>query len=87
MEFKDFMSWAFYGLISFGLYRLDAVMESLKKSVDELKIALVAETAKGENMENIITELKNDIRILYHRTHDLEMNQAANNCKIKKNDV
>ena len=84
MEFKDFMSWAFYGLITFGLYRLDDVMSGLKKSVDELKIALVTETAKSENMQAVINEIKNDIRILYHRAHDLEMTQASNNCNPKK---
>jgi len=85
VEWTSFVEWAFLGLISFSFLRLDKIMGGLKTAVDELKYALIEESAKTKNMYNNVEIIRVELKTLSDRVHILELNQAANNCGRKKN--
>ena len=57
MEYLDFVSWAFYGLISFAFYRLDKIMSELKESVDKLNVTLAVEIQKMNDVKSSVESL------------------------------
>lgn len=84
IEWTNFVEWAFLGLISFSFLRLDKIMSGLKSAVDELKIALIQESAKNQNMYALMESMRSEVKNLADRIHLIELNQAANNCGRSK---
>ena len=84
VEWSRFVEWAFLGLISFSFLRLDKIMSGLKTAVDELKFALIEESAKTKNMYHNVEIIRVELKTLCIRVHVLELNQAANNCGAKR---
>lgn len=83
MDFSQFVSWAFYGLIGFGFMRFDKIMRELKESIDQLNINLAVEIQKSTATKIVVDEIKDELKDLTARICSLELVQAANNCKKK----
>lgn len=58
MEFKDFVQWSFYGLISGCSIYLTSILSGLKTSVDELNIKMATIIEKTSNHERRIEKLE-----------------------------
>lgn len=61
MEFKDFVQWLFYALISGCSVYLTSILSGLKLSVDELNIKMATIIEKTSNHERRIEKLEDKV--------------------------
>lgn len=61
MEFKDFVQWAFYALLSGCSIYLTSILSGLKLSVDELNIKMATIIEKTSNHERRIEKLEDKV--------------------------
>ena len=80
MDFPSFMSWAFYGLVSFAFLRLDKIMNGLKESVDKLNLTFVQEVERSNNTKLTVEMLRSEIKDIDTRVYRIELIQASNGC-------
>lgn len=60
-EFKDFVQWAFYGLISSCFIYLTTILAGLRTSVEELNIKMATIIEKTSNHERRIEKLEDKV--------------------------
>jgi hypothetical protein len=72
-QFSEFVSWVFYGLISFAFYRIDKNLGDVSKGVENLNLSVALEIQKNSAIKESIEEIKQKIREMNHRLVAVEV--------------
>lgn len=75
-QFNEFVSWAFYGLLTFAFFRLDSIMNGLKTAVDDLNLTLTEESTKAKFVKEDVEILRQDLKTLTDRIYLVEISLA-----------
>lgn len=76
VDFGAFISWAFYAIISAGIFYGVSILSHLKKSLDELNIEVVRLIEKTNFADTEKVEMKAQLIALTERVRTLELHRA-----------
>lgn len=82
-DFNEFISWVFYGLISFAFYRIDKNLSDVSRGVENLNLSVAIEIQKNSAIKESVDEIKDKMREMNHRLVSVEVSLAT--YKLKNN--